>query len=963
MTKKYLKIAILLSLCGLISMLSFQQLSAQVFASTAQDAQNIKFLSVSGLRSWFSNLGAEIEYGRRDRTANVGVDQIDGLCWPNEYHLRMKGVKVSKGLWIGALNFDDPVANQTFLHKVVSAGPRKTYAGTEIFTDDFFLYGKSARPYVTVNGDTSGSTLSGEDFVDIVDNSVPADRVLYSTFHTSMCISVTRKILSFTQQYNNNYYIEDYTFKNTGFYDRSGKTKSQTLNGVYFYLFNRTSLAGESYTGISTNTGWFPTGTSWGRNTITDAVGQDASKTLPPPNDFRACIQYWGPANGSTVETTFGAAADVGLPGPGATNVWILAGPQFSGMVTVHADKSAADNSDDPGQPATNYFVGCDNEPGPGQYIESNNAAKYAMMSYGKPDVTMADDIGRDPIGGWPTGIANTYSASNPLLGTNDAGGYAAGLGYGPYTMNFGDSIHIVVAECIAGIDRSKALEVAQNWFSSNTAQMTLPAGYAAVSGKTTTTNRDEYKNAWVFSGKDSLFQTFRRAIANYKSGYAIPQPPPPPDSFNVSNGNDILITWSKSAESAPHFNGYRLYRAESRPDTSYTKIMECDRTNIVNSYLDKDAKLGFNYYYYIQSKDDGTTNPGDASLNIPAGEPLVSGKYYTMTINPASRLKSLGTPTASDTSITTIQFAPDSISTKYVLPIAVSMDVKTDTLNVFSTKDSLNHWIVQNWSNDVRIKTTRLSDTSYTVLKDLKPISAKHLARQDTIAFNTPPLDTISVRIYNSYTGKFLEDGTRKKFVLPTTLADTTGTQVHWFEVLVNGVRQIPSSYTIDPDTLTGGRVRATHQLLRDTISFLRMPPKGDSVLIKIHSINYNSGQPPTVKINTLAGIRIVPNPWNIRSRKIQYGNSDLTRDQLEFFNLPPYCKISIFTENGDLVTTINHTSTAANPNAQEPWNLTTSSRQIVVSGIYIAYFEVTKDALGFRNGDHIIKKFVVIR
>jgi hypothetical protein len=39
------------------------------------------------------------------------------------------------------------------------------------------------------------------------------------------------------------------------------------------------------------------------------------------------------------------------------------------------------------------------------------------------------------------------------------------------------------------------------------------------------------------------------------------------------------------------------------------------------------------------------------------------------------------------------------------------------------------------------------------------------------------------------------------------------------------------------------------------------------------------------------------------------------------------------------------------------------TSSRQIVVSGIYLLYVEVTEDGAGFKKGESVIRKFVVIR
>jgi len=65
-------------------------------------------------------------------------------------------------------------------------------------------------------------------------------------------------------------------------------------------------------------------------------------------------------------------------------------------------------------------------------------------------------------------------------------------------------------------------------------------------------------------------------------------------------------------------------------------------------------------------------------------------------------------------------------------------------------------------------------------------------------------------------------------------------------------------------------------------------------------------------------------------------------------------------------LVNTIEHT----NNSGDESWNLVTSSRQVIVSGVYIAYFEVTDNcpdpvsgALRFKKGDSTFQKFVVIR
>ncbi len=245
------------------------------------------------------------------------------------------------------------------------------------------------------------------------------------------------------------------------------------------------------------------------------------------------------------------------------------------------------------------------------QTLDNMFETLYSIMTEGQPTNTHAEEIGKDSHG-WPTGFANTWGV--------DAGGYSSAQGFGPYTLAPGDSVKIVVAQSVAGIikDRGFVRTIAKNWFN-NSSPFVLPDG-------STTTDRDMYKNAWVFTGKDSLFQTFRRAIANFNNNYAIPQPPPPPGTFTVKSGSDrIILQWSSDAESWPNFNGYRIYRAVGGRDSTYARIFECDKNNIIHSFDDTTALRGNNYYYYMQTKDDGSTN------NIEPGVPLVSSKFYTM--------------------------------------------------------------------------------------------------------------------------------------------------------------------------------------------------------------------------------------------------------------------------------------------------------------------------------------------
>ncbi len=99
-----------------------------------------------------------------------------------------------------------------------------------------------------------------------------------------------------------------------------------------------------------------------------------------------------------------------------------------------------------------------------------------------------------------------------------------------------------------------------------------------------------------------------------------------------------------------------------------------------------------------------------------------------------------------------------------------------------------------------------------------------------------------------------------------------------------------------------------------------------------------------------TVADFRVVPNPVNLGAdQSVRFD----VEDRMAFFNIPGQCTIKIYTEIGELVHTIEHTDGSGD----ETWNLTTSSRQLLVSGIYIAVVE------DLQTGDMSIQKFTVLR
>lgn len=692
-------------------------------------ADKTKWIAVGDLQNWYADVGCEKEVGRTGQTD----DQQDGLQWPAQF--ADQDNQAAKALWIGATNYYDPIAKTTFNHKVVHTGPRFSDNLNEMIPLQFDLFGKFDHPTVVVDGDNATEMIFKDEDV-IVDEMLPADRVLVNVVQTSMGIKMTRKIYAFTNQYHQNYFIYDYVLENNGVYNQDGDVYEQTLEGVQIFFQYRYAISKEMG---AYGQYWSSQSATWGHNTMNEMIGEHPNS--PEPNDqfydngetIRALYSWHGLHSGETYN-------NIGAPDNSAGGDGHLGGSQFVGVVTLHADKSPGDTTDDISQPSTTWYVGSDypiTDNGTDQFNPGRMSNEYAAMSAGHPPQSHAEAVCVGEVTPMCSKFANLWAEP----GMSNPGGYSQGQGFGPYTLAPGDSIHIVMAEGVAGLSREMHYTVGGNW--KNNTLEPLPDGSEPV-------NRDEYKNYWVFTGIDSIIQTFKRARENYASGFNIPNPPPPPSYFTVTSGGDrISLAWDSNADSHPNFAGYKIFRAIHKPDTTYEEIY--DGPVGVHQFDDVTAARGFDYYYYIVSYDDGSTN------DIQQGIPLISSKFYTMTNQPASLKRSPG-----------------------------------------------------------------------------------------------------------------------KK----------------------------------------------------------------------------------------LEAIRVVPNPYNIRAREMQYGIG--APDRIMFLDIPGNCTIRIFTERGDLIKTIHHTDGSGD----ETWNSETDSRQVVVSGLYIAHFEVTEDVydtitgnLIYRKGESAIRKLIIIR
>jgi hypothetical protein len=553
----------------------------------------IKYLRLNRLHAYLSVQGTEVETG--------GFSRIhDTFSWPGEYGLIQSTLR-GRAIWLGCENFNDPVLGKKLSVKVVGVGPRNdTDRINQVKETEFKLIGRFEHPLVFVDNQLATVNTIYDQFDDL-DEKLISERMILVKNHTSMGVTITKKVYQFAQQDHDNYFVYDYVFKNDGIIDNTEEVKSQqTLENFWVHFQTRYAFSGESVP--AENEGWGSWNSTWGHNTNHTVIGQD-----PNAGDFkyRATYAWYQPDNSRPV--TF--EEDWGCPNQ--LDDGVMAAAKYSGWITLHADKSTTNRDDDLNQPRTTIYIDADEritQPPYSQYDESFMRQRFDAMTAGHPEMTFAEVVGNN----YTQSVARSDGNETPTMG------------YGPYTLAFSDSIHLVIAEGVAGISREKNREVGGNWVQyykgSGTPELILPGG-------SETTDHNAYKRAWVETGVDSIMKMFDHAAANYAVNYVIPQPPPPPETFTVQSGGDrISLSWGSNAVGTEGFDGYVIYRSEGNvmdPKTVYEKVKQFDGADAPHAWDDTTAVRGFDYYYYIQSKTDGSASNG---------VPLYSSLFWTLT-------------------------------------------------------------------------------------------------------------------------------------------------------------------------------------------------------------------------------------------------------------------------------------------------------------------------------------------
>jgi len=579
-----------------IYILLFIGLLIHLPTSTQAQFKN-KWINIGSLHNWFSEVGCEIEHG-------FVASQQYGLQWPAL--LYRQDSQAAKGLWLGVEDFTDERGDY-YPHKVVHAGPRVN-GGGEFFPVRFDLVSRFEPPLVFVDGVQTFEKVVEND---LVDESMEADRMLINVTNTQIGVTMTRKIMAFDQQFHDNYMVYEYTFKNTGNIDADEEIEfpNKTLDGFYAFFQYRYASCRQTRNVIGNGSGW-------GMNTMIDSRGDGPVNPGlygdPADEGFRAQFAWHGYFQDKTVDYD-NIGGPIWTPYAGYTadndSIGRIGAPQFVGVTTLYADDPNNIGSDSPDQPSTTGYYGSDLPETGGDrtaYDILGMASEYGWMSRGHMTPRHAWKVQPDGNFAEQTNGAN--------IDPGIPGGFSIGNGYGPYTLGPGDSIVIVMAEGASGLGIEMCIDVGRDY------------KQGVIDAKT--------KNEFVLSGKDSLFQTFRRAIQSFDDGYNFPKPPKPPAVFSVDGGGDrISLTWEVYGSDA-NLQGFRIYRYTgeyNNPMNPPTLIYEAGPND--RSYADLTPVRGVGYYYYIEAV--GQTIAADPALGIPATT-LTSSHYYTQTYDPA---------------------------------------------------------------------------------------------------------------------------------------------------------------------------------------------------------------------------------------------------------------------------------------------------------------------------------------
>ena len=561
--------------------------------------------------------------------------------FPNDYDViglrgQNKPGHVGAGIQLTATNWKDPLDT---LHTAAVYGATNTFMPVGKVISAMTNYQRFKYPKQTINGTVNKLTDFGT-YDPTKFSNTTCDEIIEVTTRNILGVDIHRKIMQWSQSFNDDYIIADIEFTNTG---------KDTLREFYIAM-------SQSAQSIYYSNGSNPAPTS-SEKSRTETTWQ----------------HYYGGQVGDTARVFYEYHADDpdkagdDMGAPIISQAGRLSNTSFHYYAILHASKdpyvNSTDDKDDFLQPKTTYLSNPTRMPYNGDQDEFGDKNFFAIRGAYSDYFPMSNT--------WP---GTHHGGNNDDRGSSDYGntplGKMAGLeiwrscSFGPYTFYPGQKLHIVYASGYTGINLKLAKEVGEKWLRgtlenpinmSDASKGWLPKNFVFPTGAT---EQDMRKARWISSGLDSVRQSAYRAKWNYEHGYKIPQAPPPPDSISITGyGEGVEIKWADlPVESMSNFAGYSIMRRVSNRDTTfYQEIYSSGASDKASNhtYMDKTILFGGQYYYYIQAKakidqNDVTADPTTRGKTIFSSRLLVPNVDY---INP---------PRYSTSDMTKIRIAPN---------------------------------------------------------------------------------------------------------------------------------------------------------------------------------------------------------------------------------------------------------------------------------------------------------------
>ncbi len=634
--------------------------------ATAGDARaqfTATWIDIGDFQDRYSQIGAI------DETSNTF--EYPGIqFWSSHYR--------SAALWIGAKDWQTEEGN-TLPYYTSRIGPRDPGIDFAFPVEDQ-LISKWEDTEVFVDGVASFDKIA---LVSEVDPNLPADRMMDITFNMDIGVTVNEKVYAYSNPFHDEYHIVDWTFTNTGNTDDDPDIElpNNTLNDALFYFIHRwrgSRLA--SHVGDNAQ--------EWGRYSMIDVVGDGH---MEYPVDFTAYYLWKGYEPGYTRWNNLGGPLlEACCDQPQGDTLGRLSGSYFDGEMVLYAPNSTDDRTfDNMVQPHTIGFLDSD---------EKLNALGAAHIEYYEDGMLTRERQTRtpevSPSRHWPHYADRIEPSGEFWNPRNDPdqgkqGGHAATVAFGPYDMEIGESVRILVVRGVGGLDFDAQLYVGRQYkFSGadDNALIAYDANNDGVIEDKEYSYHDVYdlgdevmtKNQWVMSGRDSLFKIFYAAqdlyeASNDLSQYPIVQPPLPPREFSVTGLPDrISLEW-EPLDGGPTRTGWEVYRTNKAsywspaydnvrspgPGVSLVEALEdpdrrlrrtedelpytCvagDRPGCAQpalppnatSFDDTEVTRGTDYFYYLAAVGEEQPEDPDAITGTPGGVALRSSRYFTQT-------------------------------------------------------------------------------------------------------------------------------------------------------------------------------------------------------------------------------------------------------------------------------------------------------------------------------------------